>query len=48
MEPWLIGKALSPFAAVLVVWLVTAPCRRFIQRRMKDGPLKDLFLRRIS
>ena len=48
MEPWLIGKLLSPFVMVLVVWLVTAPIRRAVERNMAPGRLKTLLLHRIN
>lgn len=47
MKPWLIGYALSPFFALLLIALVGYPVRRLIERRMRDGRLKRLLLRRI-
>lgn len=48
MEPWLIGKLLAPFAMLALGVLVLYPVRMFLTRRMRDGWLKRLLLRRIS
>jgi len=47
MTTVLIGKALSPFLAVLLAWAVS-PARRAIERRMPDGRLKRFLLRRVN
>lgn len=41
---WLLGKALSPFLALFLVWAVTRPASRYVQRRMPDGWVKRLLL----
>ena len=48
MTNFLIGRALSPFAALLLVWLVTAPARRYVERRMPEGRAKRFLLRRVG
>lgn len=44
MPTWLIGKALAPFVALLLVAFVTRPTSRWVQRRMREGWLKRLLL----
>ena len=44
MKPWVIGIALSPFLALLLVWIITGPIRRAVQKRMTEGPIKRLLL----
>jgi hypothetical protein len=34
----------KPFVALLVLWLVMIPIRRFVQRKMPEGRLKRFFL----
>ncbi len=40
MEPWLIGKVLSPFFALLLVWLIARPIRQALEARMSPGLIK--------
>ncbi|GAC1664571.1 MAG: hypothetical protein PVS3B2_00430 [Candidatus Dormibacteraceae bacterium] len=44
MPTWLIGKALAPFVALLLVALVTRPASRLVARRMRESWLKRLLL----
>lgn len=48
MEPWMLALILKPFAAVFVVWIITSPARKFVERKMNDGRLKRLLLTRLS
>lgn len=41
---FLIGKALSPFFATLLVWLVARPLSNLVQRKMSNSWLKRLLL----
>lgn len=47
MPAWLLGKLLAPFFFIAVVMIVGYPVRRLIERRMREGWLKRLLLRRI-
>ncbi len=48
MITMLIGKALSPFAAVILVWAVAAPIRRCVERFVPECRAKRLLLSRIN
>ena len=41
---WLIGKALSPFLALLMCWAITRPASRWLAADMREGPVKRLLL----
>jgi hypothetical protein len=44
VEPWVLGKLLSPFAVVILALVVLLPARKAIQRRMAEGRLKRFLL----
>jgi hypothetical protein len=44
MATWLLGKAVSPFLALLFVWLITAPIRRRVERDIPGGRFKRFLL----
>lgn len=48
MEPWILGKMLSPFGLLLLAVTILIPVRHFLRKRMKDGWLKRVLLIRIS
>ena len=48
MPNWLIAVLLRPFVLLILGVLVLYPCRRLVERKMKDGRLKRLLLTRIS
>lgn len=48
MTNFLIGRALAPFVALLLVWLVTAPARRYVERHMPGGRVKRFLLYRLN
>ena len=48
MEPWILGKMLSPFLLLILAVTILIPVRHFLRKRMKDGWLKRLLLVRIS
>lgn len=48
MPTFVIAMLIKPFALLILSVLVLVPARLAVQRRMKDGWLKRLLLRRIS
>jgi hypothetical protein len=48
MEPWLLGKLLSPFLLLILAVAILIPVRRFLSKRLKDGWMKRVLLLRIS
>lgn len=44
MEPWLVGKLLSPFALILLSLVVLIPVRNALRSRMKEGWIKRFLL----
>ena len=40
MEPWLIGKILSPFAALLLLWLVAKPLSQIVDKHVPASTFK--------
>lgn len=47
MSYWWLGIALKPFGA-FVLLLMAWPVKVLVQRKMKDGKLKRLLLRRVN
>jgi hypothetical protein len=48
MNTFVIAILIKPFAMLALCALVLVPARMAVQRKMKDGKLKRLLLRRIS
>jgi len=44
MPAWLIGKILSPFVLMVLMYCITRPASRLVSRKMRDGWLKRLLL----
>jgi hypothetical protein len=47
MSTWLLALLLRPFAALLLFGLICLPARMLVQRKMRDGWLKRLLLKRV-
>lgn len=47
-ETWQIAIVLKPFVLFVLAVTILYPARLACERRMKDGPLKRLLLRRIN
>lgn len=45
---WALAVVLRPLAALVLFGLICLPARIFVQKRMKEGPLKRLLLRRVG
>jgi hypothetical protein len=48
MKPFLWVMLLRPFGAFLILFFVTAPIRRLVERHMENGRLKRLLLLRLG
>lgn len=48
MEPWVWAVLLKPFAALFLFGVICLPFRLLVQRRMKEGRLKRLLLKRVG
>lgn len=48
MPDFMIGVILKPFALFGLAYVVLTPARRAVEKRMKEGKLKRLLLRKIS
>ena len=48
MPPFVWAILLKPFVLLVLTIVVLLPARKAVERKMKDGRLKRLLLRRIS
>lgn len=48
MKTWQIAILVKPFATFVLAACVLYPCRKAVERYMRDGKLKRLLLRRVN